>query len=78
MSHAHDAGILLRAGAVGVGTAAPVGSFQIVHDSGEPIVTIYLDGRVEVNPAFTVDDAARAFWEAVKQLNPGDGGRIGE
>jgi hypothetical protein len=38
--------------------------------SGDPIVTIRFDGRVEVNPAFTVDEAARAFWDAVIRLNP--------
>jgi hypothetical protein len=46
------------------------GYLQICTASGEPIVTIHYDGRVEINPAFTVDEAARAFWGAVLLLNP--------
>ena len=37
------------------------------RDSRE-IVRITPDGRVIVNPEFTVDEAARAFWEAVQKL----------
>lgn len=33
-------------------------------------VTIHPDGRVEVNPKFSTDEAAQAFWDAVKALAP--------
>lgn len=35
---------------------------------GREIMRITADGRVEVNPEFTTDQAARAFWDAVKKL----------
>jgi len=39
-----------------------------------PIVTIYGDGRVELGPGaehhYQVDEAARAFWDAVIAVNP--------
>ena len=35
--------------------------------TGEPLVTVYFDGRVEVNPQYTMDEAAAAFWEAVRK-----------
>jgi hypothetical protein len=67
---AHDAGIHGEyTGRVELGTTT-TGSFQIVHISGEPLVTIWYDGRVEVNPLFTVDETAKLFWEAVIRLNP--------
>jgi hypothetical protein len=40
--------------------------------NAEPIVRIHLDGRVEVDPRYTVDDAARAFWDAVRRLGRSD------
>jgi len=45
------------------------GAFMI-RNGPEPIFTIHFDGRIEVNPAFTVDEAARAFWDAVARMNP--------
>jgi hypothetical protein len=33
-------------------------------------VTIHQDGRVEVNPKYTTDEAAQKFWEAVIKLAP--------
>lgn len=33
-------------------------------------VTIHQDGRVEVNPKYTTDEAAKLFWDAVIQLAP--------
>jgi len=50
---------------------APYLSFAAA--SGEIIVSIHADGRVEVNPKFTVDEAARVFWDAVKALAEGGG-----
>ena len=35
-----------------------------------PIVTLYADGRVHVDPDYPLDQAARAFWDAVIQSNP--------
>lgn len=64
-----------RSGAILIGIPAPTGAFAIRNQSGEAIVTIYHDGRVVVNPAFLVDDAAAAFWEAVIRLNPAFGGQ---
>ena len=33
-------------------------------------VTIHRDGRVDVNPKYTTDEAAKKFWEAVVQISP--------
>ncbi len=60
---AHDAGITLS-------SHITPAALRISHTSGEPLVTIHCDGRVDVNPAFTLDEAAMAFWEAVRKLNP--------
>jgi hypothetical protein len=38
------------------------------HESGAPLVTIHCDGRVEINPAFTLDEATLAFWDAAREL----------
>jgi len=46
------------------------GNLQIAGSTGSPIVTIYHDGRVEVNPLYTLDEAANAFWRTVIDLNP--------
>ena len=46
------------------------GAMAIHTPSGDPIVTIRFDGRIDVNPAFTLEEAARAFWDAVIRLNP--------
>lgn len=37
---------------------------------GSPIVTLHPDGRVEIDPRSTVNDAARQFWEAVRAMSP--------
>lgn len=59
-------------GVLFVGGVLPVNAFTVNSESvaPTPIVTIRWDGRVEVNPAFTVDEAARAFWDAVIAMNP--------
>jgi len=46
------------------------GSMALYTASADPIVTIRFDGRIDVNPAFTVEQAARAFWDAVIRMNP--------
>jgi hypothetical protein len=62
---AHDAGTFIA-------LASPLthASLQISSSVGAPIVTIHHDGRVEVNPAYTTDEVARAFWDAVIEMNP--------
>ena len=44
---------------------------QIMASDCRLIVSISHDGKVDVNPEFTVDEAARAFWDAVRQLAEG-------
>jgi hypothetical protein len=36
----------------------------------ETIVTFHRDGRVEINPKYSADEAAKAFWNAVIRMNP--------
>jgi len=38
--------------------------------TGVRIVTIGSDGRVDVNPRFATDEAASAFWDAVREMAP--------
>ena len=45
-----------------------VTSLAIYADDGREIVRITADGRVVVNPQFTIEHAAREFWEAVEKL----------
>ena len=45
-------------------------ALRINHASGEPIVTIHCDGHVDLNPKFTTEEAAMAFWRAVELVNP--------
>ena len=40
---------------------------------GCTIFTVFTDGHVELNPEFTVDECARAFWDAVFRLRPHGG-----
>lgn len=35
------------------------------------VVTVYNDGRVEVHEGVGTDEAARAFWQAVREAAPG-------
>jgi hypothetical protein len=44
---------------------------QIQASDSRVIVSIAHDGQVIVNPEFTVDEAAKAFWDAVRQLAEG-------
>ena len=49
----------------------PTSLLQIMASDCRLIVSISHDGKVDVNPEFTVDEAARAFWDAVRQLAEG-------
>ena len=33
-------------------------------------ITIHRDGRVEIDPKYTTDEAAKLFWQAVKNMAP--------
>lgn len=44
--------------------------FNSFPGSTEPLFVIHRDGRVTVPDDKTVDDAARAFWAAVRRMNP--------
>lgn len=46
-------------------------SLSISAEDAREIVRITADGRVIVNPEFTTDEAAKAFWDAVKKLAAG-------
>lgn len=45
-------------------------SLMIGGGTTEPIVTIRPDGAVEVNPKYETTEAAKAFWDAVREMNP--------
>jgi hypothetical protein len=47
-------------------TLAPTITFNNVDN--KPMVHIHPDGRVELSPDSTLDEAAVTFWEAVKHL----------
>ena len=49
----------------------PTSLLRIMASDCRLIVSISHDGKVDVNPEFTVDAAARAFWDAVRQLAEG-------
>jgi hypothetical protein len=40
------------------------------YQSNEAIVTFHRDGRVEINPKYSAEEAAKAFWNAVIRMNP--------
>lgn len=46
------------------------GTIAFITGSGKVAVTFHPDGRVEVGPDFTPDEAAKVFWEAVIAMNP--------
>ena len=46
----------------------PSASLQINSSDAREILRITHDGQVIVNPEFTVDEAAAAFWDAVRKL----------
>jgi hypothetical protein len=54
---------------VSLSSASPYYSTLCISATdGREIVRITAEGRVIVNPDFTIDEAARAFWDAVKEL----------
>jgi len=34
------------------------------------VVTIHSDGRVDVDPKYTTDEAAKLFWKAIRDMAP--------
>jgi hypothetical protein len=46
----------------------PISHFAIRNAAGATTVKIYFDGRVEIAEGVELDDAARAFWDAVRKL----------
>jgi hypothetical protein len=46
----------------------PGGMFQINSSDAREVFRITSDGQVIINPEFTVDEAAREFWDAVRNL----------
>ncbi|HEY1964778.1 MAG TPA: hypothetical protein VGG59_07600 [Acidobacteriaceae bacterium] len=51
-----------------IGDPSISAAFEIRSATADPLVTIHMDGRVELNPAIPVDEAARAFWNAVQRV----------
>jgi hypothetical protein len=45
-------------------------TFRIPDENGRPMVTIHPDGRLEFGESYDPDEAARAFWEALKRFAP--------
>jgi hypothetical protein len=60
-------GCTVSVGAFAVGLGAVQG-LVLTASSNELIVMIHNDGRVTVNPKYSTDEAARAFWDAVRRL----------
>lgn len=51
--------------------ATPVPCIVILSkDNHTPLVTIHPDGELEYGPAYTPDEAARRFWDALRHLAP--------
>lgn len=46
------------------------GAPRLQFGDSEPIVVLHHDGRVEINPKYSTTDAAKAFWDAVLEMNP--------
>jgi len=56
--------------------AAPGGMpFTIVSNDAREIFRITADGKVIVNPDFTLDEATSAFWRAVEKVAAAPGGK---
>lgn len=49
----------------------PIQPLHICTSGGREILRLTPDGNVIVNPEFTTDEAAKAFWDAVKLLAGG-------
>jgi hypothetical protein len=48
----------------------PYASGFSVHASGKEVVRIGYDGKITIAEGFAVDDAAKAFWDAIMRMNP--------
>jgi len=48
----------------------PPNTIQIMGENGTPLVTIHPTGELEYGPDYTPDEAARCFWDALRQLAP--------
>jgi len=53
---------------VGGMVTGSVQGFVIMHSNPELIVTFHSDGRVTVNPKYSTEEAAAAFWDEVQRL----------
>ena len=42
----------------------------ILGENGASLVTIHPTGELEYGPDYTPDEAARAFWDALRRLAP--------
>lgn len=49
---------------------APSPEITIAGADGAPLVTIRPTGELEYGPGYTPDEAARAFWDALRYLAP--------
>lgn len=63
----HAEPLIAKVRSIATRTAPLPGGFSL-KASGREIVRITEDGNVVINPEFTLDDAARRFWEAVQQF----------
>lgn len=48
----------------------PPPDIRIIGADGTPLVTIHPNGELEYGPSYTPDEAARAFWDALRRLAP--------
>lgn len=71
----NDSGLMMLAGApepgsVFIGHQRRDEVMRVTDSTNEQVFVIYNNGLIEVNPKYTVDDAARLFWLAVARCNP--------
>jgi len=51
--------------------AEPPQTIAIIGEDGRtPLVTIHPNGELEYGPGYTPDEAAHAFWDALRSLAP--------
>jgi hypothetical protein len=46
----------------------PQWSVTFIDPTGQPTVSIAVDGKVTLSPGVTPDEAASAFWDAVERI----------
>lgn len=51
-------------------------TFSLPKQGDNWIVTLSADGEIRINPKYLTDEAAAAFWLAVKKLAEADGYRM--